>query len=164
MATPKKKVFSKLKQEPKLKGSPQLKYFDSMRAAAAVMGIPIQILQEAKSAGCPAFRASRLYRDEWDSWVKSSGFDVTASTTQTQAGADTASKEGWDIERLRRVVRKLDLEYEEAKGQLIPKQEVVDTCIAAFQPICSAMERYLDRATYNAMCREVQTALSKISK
>jgi len=93
--------------------------------------------------------------------VKDNEIDLEAEAANA---VDPVTKEEWEIERLRRACRKLDVEYEKAKAELIPKQDVIDTCQAAFMPICSAMERYLDRATYNAMCREVQTALDKICK
>jgi len=45
-------------------------YFDSMAAAAAALGIDIEVLREAKRQGCPAFRSGRVYRDELLSWLQ----------------------------------------------------------------------------------------------
>ena len=45
-------------------------YFDSMAAAAAVLGIDVEVLREAKRQGCPAFRSGRVYRDELLRWLR----------------------------------------------------------------------------------------------
>lgn len=45
-------------------------YFDSMAAAASVLGIDIEVLREAKRQGCPAFRSGRVYREELLSWLR----------------------------------------------------------------------------------------------
>jgi hypothetical protein len=135
----------------------ELPYYDSIKSAAAAMGIPIALLKQAKAAGCPAFRGSRVYRQDWQEWVQENPLD-------TSPGAVVDSKEGWDIERLRKVCRKLDLEYEVAQGDLISKSDVKEACQKAFAPICSALERHLDKIAYNALCKDVRAALEKIAK
>jgi hypothetical protein len=46
------------------------KVADSMDQAAALTGIPKDRLQRAKSAGCPAFRGSRVYVEELVEWLE----------------------------------------------------------------------------------------------
>jgi len=45
-------------------------YFDSQAAAAASLGIDIDVLRQAKREGCPAFRSGRVYGDELRSWLQ----------------------------------------------------------------------------------------------
>ena len=45
-------------------------YFDSQASAAASLGIDIYEIPDAKSAGCPAFRSGRVYRDELLTWLE----------------------------------------------------------------------------------------------
>jgi hypothetical protein len=132
-------------------------YYDSIKSASSAMGVPVALLKQAKAAGCSAFRGSRVYRQEWQEWVKDNPVD-------TSPAAFVDSKEGWDIERLRKVCRKLDLEYEVAQGDLISKSDVKEACQKAFQPICSALERHLDKIAYNALCKDVKGALDKMCK
>jgi hypothetical protein len=137
--------------------SKELPYFDSIKSASAVLGVPTALLRQAKAAGCPAFRGSRVYRKEWQEWVAK-----TPVVPQSDAVLDT--KEGWEIERLRKTCRKLDLEYEVAQGDLISKAEVKVIVQSAIAPICSTLERHLDKTAYNALCKDVRQALEKIAK
>jgi hypothetical protein len=48
----------------------QFAYFDSQASAAATLNLDIDILRDAKAAGCPAFRSGRVYREELLRWLK----------------------------------------------------------------------------------------------
>jgi hypothetical protein len=43
--------------------------YESMKAAAAHMRVPIIALESAKKNGCPAFRFGRVYTVEWIRWL-----------------------------------------------------------------------------------------------
>src|SRR5438045_9605394 len=45
-------------------------YFDSQASAAAVLGISIDNIRQAKAAGCRAFRSGRVYGDELVAWLE----------------------------------------------------------------------------------------------
>lgn len=49
----------------------QKRIFDSMRAAAGGLGIPLETLQQAKEHGCPAFRGSRVWEAPFRDWMGS---------------------------------------------------------------------------------------------
>ena len=48
----------------------QVAYFDSQASAAATLDLGIDMLRDAKAAGCPAFRSGRVYREELLRWLK----------------------------------------------------------------------------------------------
>jgi len=68
----------------------------------------------------------------------------------------------WKIERQKKSCRKLDLDYEQQIGELIPRQQVRESLAKAFAPICLTLERHLDRKSYNVVCEEIRSALSKL--
>lgn len=50
-------------------------FADSMTQAAGMLGLDITILEAAKRAGCTAFRSSRVYLDELETFLKDFDFD-----------------------------------------------------------------------------------------
>lgn len=135
-----------------LKMKKTVKQYDSMKAASAGMGVPIALLRAAKNAGCPAFRnGASVFVEEYQQWVKAN-----------PEGTGPTDKESWQIEKLKKDCRKLDLQYEQELGDLIPKGELKDLMASAFAPIVGAMERHLEKNVYNAMCRDVKAALTRI--
>ena len=87
--------------------------FDTMKQAASFMGLELKTLRKAKDAGCPAFRGSRIYREELEGWLKEHKAEITTA----------ASKESVQIEKLLQEVRKLTLQNDEKEKKLIAVTE-----------------------------------------
>jgi hypothetical protein len=93
--------------------------FDSMKSAAAALGLKMRVLKRAKAAGCQAFRGSRVYGDELQAWVRAN------PTVVAEAGAD-APDEG-DVKR------RIDLakaKWQEMKNEMLAKRLVEKAWVA----------------------------------
>lgn len=44
--------------------------FDSLKAAASALKLPMRVIQGAKTAGCTAFRSNRVYESELLTWLE----------------------------------------------------------------------------------------------
>lgn len=83
--------------------------FDSLKAAAAALRLPMRTLQLAKQAGCPAFKSNRVYEAELLQWL-----EANAETIQA-AGGDPRD------EKLREEIRKLRIANDAKEGRLVEK-------------------------------------------
>ena len=83
--------------------------FDSMRAAAAGMGVPLSEIRRAKAGGCIGFRSNRIYEAEVHSWL--------SANPLAQAVIDADPKIAKTLEE----VRKLRLANDAKQGRLIER-------------------------------------------
>jgi len=83
--------------------------FDSLKAAATALRLPIRALQRAKQAGCPAFRSNRVYEAELLQWMEANPETIEA------AGDDPRD------EKLREEIRKLRIANDAKEGRLVEK-------------------------------------------
>jgi hypothetical protein len=83
--------------------------FDSLKAAAAALRLPMRTLQLAKQAGCPAFRSNRVYESELLAWLETNAELIAA------AGDDPRN------EKLREEIRKLRLANDQREGRLVER-------------------------------------------
>lgn len=90
--------------------------YDSLRAAAAGMGLPMSTLKTAKTRGCPAFRSNRIYSAELESWLKANPIDAAG-------GVDEFSLKE---QKLKEEVRKLQLANDVKAGRLIERAKVAE--------------------------------------
>jgi len=93
------------------------KVFDSMKAAAASLGLNMRVLKRAKASGCQAFRGGRVYADELQQWVRENAELVRAANS---GGGDL--KEQKTTEE----VRKLRLANDLKEGRLIERARVAE--------------------------------------
>ena len=126
-------------------------YYDNLSAASKGMGVPLALLKQAKEAGCPAFRGPRVHVAEYQAWTK-------------ENPGGEASKETWQIQLIKKQCRRLDLQYQQQLGELVPRGELKDAMASALQPIIGTLERHLDKSAYNAVCRDVKAALGAIAE
>jgi hypothetical protein len=97
----------------------KIEVYDSLKHAAGAMGIPSELLQEAKGLGCPGFRGSRIYAAEVRAWLSENPVD--------RAGGDGDSLVGLRKKFLRSQIRRADFQLETLKGLHMPISEVVST-------------------------------------
>ena len=116
------------------------------------MGVPLSMLRAAKDAGCPAFRGGRVMVAEYQQWTAENEVD----------GAGEEGKEAWQIQLLKKQCRRLDLQYQQQLGELVPRGDLKDAIQGAFAPITQTLEKHLDKTAFNALCRDVKDALAKI--
>lgn len=119
-----------------------------MASAAKAYGIPMAELKRAKRAGCTAFRGSRVFGRDLIAWLQDNPGDESSDELETLKK-----------EQLRRIIRRLDLEYEQAMSVLIPKQTAMTAWSTASERIQQVLERVLDRETFNIVIRDIQSAL-----
>lgn len=88
--------------------------FDSLRAAAAALKLPMRVLQTAKAAGCPAFRSNRVYESELLQWLE--------SHPQVVGDADDNPRD----ELVRQQIRKLRIANDAKEGRLVERAWVAE--------------------------------------
>ena len=80
--------------------------FDSLRAAAAALKLPLRTLQAAKRGGCPAFKSNRVYEAELLKWLEAN------PVIETNDPRD---------EKLREEIRKLRIANDAKEGRLVER-------------------------------------------
>lgn len=106
---PKKKRITPPRAK-KATAAPQ--YYDSIRAAAGVLGMSVAALMAAKGAGCPAFRSGRVYGAELAAWLETHTLPVA-----TDDGTIAAAR----LRKVQEEVRKLKLVNDRNAGTVIPR-------------------------------------------
>jgi len=131
----------------------------TIAAAASRLGVDESVVHAARAAGCMAWRHSAIYMDELRDFL----IDHPEVAEAAEAEGNTKETETkWRIERQKKTCRKLDLEYEQKIGELVPRQQLRESIASAFAPICVTLEKHLDLPTYNLVCKQLREALTKI--
>lgn len=91
--------------------------YDSVESAAAALQVEKSLLQKFKRQGCPAFRGSRVYEDEFNEWLKSRGIKLAE---QAERHVDKRQLE-CDLLIERITAARLDIEQQ--KSLLMPRAE-----------------------------------------
>src|ERR1017187_7666025 len=55
--------------------------FDNYGQASVALNIPVKTLRKCKKAGCPAFRGTRIYKDDFDPWWVQNKSAIEADNT-----------------------------------------------------------------------------------
>jgi hypothetical protein len=71
-------------------------YFDSQASAASVLNIDIDVLRDAKAAGCPAFRSGRVYKKELQEWLRK---NARKKSSVRNADDEIVSAQDWENRR-----------------------------------------------------------------
>lgn len=109
--------------------------YESMKAAAAHMRIPIIALESAKKNGCPAFRFGRVYTVEWIRWL----FDASREQ-QAQDWSDYEKK-------FKALIAEVN--FHEKKKTVVEKQlarEVITRLVLIFTQALDRLETELPTA------------------
>lgn len=123
-----------------------------MAQASSVLSVPISELIRAKSAGCPAFRGSRVYADVVE-WLKD---NPMPEGTEVEAGSAA--------NRLKEAqIRKLDLEDAIKRGEYILRSEAKCDWEKALSLIQAVMKSYLTVADYNVAIKQMKAGLSDVA-
>lgn len=85
----------------------KIQTYDSLKAAAAGLKLPLRVIQHAKNNGCPAFRSNRVYGAELLRWLEKNGTGDTEGTTDPKT------------EKLREEIRKLRIANDAREGRLV---------------------------------------------
>lgn len=88
--------------------------FDSLKAAAAGLKLPLRVLQSAKAAGCPAFRSNRVYESELLQWLADHPDAVGAADNDPRS------------EKLQEEIRKLRIANDAKEGRLVERAWVAE--------------------------------------
>jgi hypothetical protein len=108
--------------------------YDTMKQAAAGMGLNLSTLKKAKAAGCSAFRGSRVYRKELEAWLKEHKDEIVT----------TASKEDVQIEKLLEEVRKLRIANDLKEKELVRRSLVIEAHAKMAEQVRKLLEQKLE--------------------
>lgn len=93
-------------------------FYDNMAQAANILNIPLAVIKRCKKAGCPAFRGSRLYKDDFLLWYEQHKAEVENEPENSMSMEDikkeNAIKDG--------VLK--DLEIKKRRREYLDPQEV----------------------------------------
>lgn len=98
-------------KKPETLDKPKGQVFDTMRAAAGALKLPMRVLKTAKAQGCPAFRGTRVYGDELLAWLDANPVAQSADPKD---------------EKLLEEIRKLRLANDAKAGRLVERAWVVE--------------------------------------
>jgi hypothetical protein len=76
---------------------------DSMKAAAARLGVPLALVQQAKRAGCTGFRSSRVYLRPLAEMIANQGTEPDTILFPVPIGLEASSETVQDFRDLLRV-------------------------------------------------------------
>lgn len=93
---------------------PKVKSYDSIKSAAAAMGISAEILQRAKNCGCPSFRGSRVYPEGLRQFLSDHDEELKA-----MGGASLKDA------KLEEEIRKLKINNDRAAKILVLKTKII---------------------------------------
>jgi len=145
---------------------------DSMAAAAGVTGIPEPVLKKIKADNCGAFRGSRIYIDELDTFLESNPLEKYTS--------EIPQKEYFEIEIAKERRRKLKLENDIEEGLYLKRETVSAEIYALGKQLQTVLRRVLEnelpiklagrsvevikpvmRATVDDICRRFEAGTSE---
>lgn len=106
--------------------------FDTMKAAAAAMGIPIGTLKLAKQYGCPAFKGSRVFEQKLIDWMAANGDKLGSGDADYKAL------------KLQEEFRRLKLSNDRADGLLIEVEKVKADWKAVLSKVMVILRRKLE--------------------
>ena len=66
-------------------------FYDNYAQASSALNVPIPVLKRCKKAGCPAFKSTRIYRDDFLAWY-----------AEHKAEVDTEPDNNLSIEEIKR--------------------------------------------------------------
>lgn len=132
---PSKKVLQKAPGPPIAAVTPQNRVFDSLKSAAAALGVTLDALKRAKRAGCPAFRGSRVHEKDLVSWMANHSAEIPA------AGSD---REALENEILREQCRKLRNNNDEFEGLVVQRNLVAGALDKTLAAVRNLLERKLE--------------------
>lgn len=118
-------------------------YFDTMKQAASAMGLELKTLKKAKGAGCPAFRGSRVYREQLSAWLEEHRAEIVASR----------SKEDVQIEKLLEEVRKLRIANDQKDRIVILKDKVKGANATCIERVRTMLEQKLENEYPSAVAQ-----------
>lgn len=102
--------------------APELPIYDSMKGTAGATGIPAHVLASAKAAGCPAFRAGRVYLGEFLAWY-------------FNTGSDGEALRDWRDEKLKFEAKLAEQEFQTKAGTLVEFEEALAITREVLLPI-----------------------------
>ncbi|MEM6885421.1 MAG: hypothetical protein AAF571_10345 [Verrucomicrobiota bacterium] len=144
-----------MRQPPKKKRSStkEPRYYDSMKAAAAGMGIPVSLLRQAKNHGCAAFRGSRVYVKEFMEWKEDN---------PNAEELLTADKERLQEEKLRKEIQLLDIKIAAERGAYIERSQLEDEIPKHIGTMVKIARKFLPTTKYNAFCEQATRACKSL--
>lgn len=137
-----------------------VRYADSMEAAAAMLGRSLVLLQRLKAMGCPAFRGSRVYLDEVELYIAEN--DVEPIEREIEAN-DALSL---DLKRRKLMIqdelhRKLRFANDVEEGKYIAVQGIADLVGAIAMEIKGTLRRKLEEEGPDRLAMRDRTEVTK---
>ena len=121
-----------------------------MRQAEARWGIPKAEIIRAKSAGCPAFRGPRIYRDDLVSWIAAN-----------PRPAGTGDGDGLRAAKLRAQIGLLELQIARERGDLCDRELVREFAGALVSDVFEIVARHVpDPGAFNAIAHELKAKIA----
>jgi len=126
-----------------------------MAQAAAITGIPKEFQRWAKSKGCTAFKASRVFIEPLRKFWSENQEEFESVMEESNDGSSAAVNRE-RVLMLRKQQRKLDRDYEIQTETLISKESVKDRVAKMMGAITGILKKTLSRQDYNAVARQFQ--------
>ena len=84
-----------------------------------MLGIPIEVIRQAKRDGCPAFRSGRVYIADLLPWLKSHEYRWAAGEGQN-GSSDAAKERSIRLQRDELRLERERFEFEQLKNRMLP--------------------------------------------
>jgi hypothetical protein len=110
--------------------------FDSMKSAAAGLGVSIEALKAAKAAGCPAFHNSRVNEDEFKQWA----------SAQPPVSEQDAKKLPLRDQKITEEIRRLRIANDASERELIKGELAIAIIAELGAEVCGQHEKMLAQA------------------
>jgi len=131
-----------------------------MRAAAAMMKLPIGEVKRAKNGGCTAFVGQKVYRDRLIAWLKKN-----PPAVRTGGGTDV-DREELERRKLIRLVERLDigiqsdrLKLEKEQGTLVEVALVKEEWARLWAMIEGETKELMDKAIFPVWVARVKAKI-----
>lgn len=111
----------------------------SLTHASGLTGYPVDVFKKAKEAGCAAIDSrNRVNLDKFKEWLR-------GNEQVLDVDEDAISKEQAEIKRILKQCRKLDLEYDVARGKFVTVDAVNALCAELWAAQLAILRPRLER-------------------
>jgi hypothetical protein len=124
----------KIKKNQNARKAEPIPVAESIQQAAASWGFSQDVLKLAKKLGCPAFRSTRVYYDDFKKW-----YDANSDRLKTKD-----AKRDWEIRRLKAQCKQIEWKQKIEEGKYTSNEKIYASIAAAAQRMKSVLRQKLE--------------------